>query len=137
MSTEAVVQRVLRSNFNIPKFIPPPCLTFPFSTPRDPALLLSCLCYPCLHKEDYETFKACMEEKEDRQDVIASSFEETQARLNDAEASILALTDEVATVDQAMQARTGCGRLEHFRCGLVGSSGRACLENMYALLKSL
>ena len=47
-----------------------------------------------------------MEEKEDRQDVIASSFEETQARLNDAEASILSLTEELSSTDQAIQART-------------------------------
>ena len=72
----------------------------------NPAFPLSCPLLPSTpHKEDYETFKACMEEKEDRQDVIASSFEETQARLNDAEAGILALTEEVDTVDQAMQAR--------------------------------
>eukprot|EP00904_Undaria_pinnatifida_P002133 jgi/Undpi1/11920/HiC_scaffold_4.g01619.m1 len=51
-------------------------------------------------QEDYETFKASMEEKEDRQDVIASSFEETQARLNDAEASILSLTEELSSTDQ-------------------------------------
>lgn len=62
---------------------------------------------PCsTQQEDYETFKASMEEKEDRQDVIASSFEETQARLNDAEASILSLTEELSSTDQAIQART-------------------------------
>lgn len=59
-----------------------------------------------------------MEEKEDRQDVIASSFEETHARLNDAEASISALTDEVETVDQAMQARTSCAHLLYTRTAI-------------------
>eukprot|EP00752_Nemacystus_decipiens_P004826 g4392.t1 len=46
-------------------------------------------------QEDYETFKELMEEKADRQDAISSALEGAQTRLDDAEANIAALTEEL------------------------------------------
>lgn len=46
-------------------------------------------------QEDYETFKEHMEEKADRQDAISSALEGAQTRLEDAEANIVALTEEL------------------------------------------
>lgn len=46
-------------------------------------------------QEDYETFKEHMEEKADRQDAISSALEGAQTRLDDAEANIAALTEEL------------------------------------------
>lgn len=46
-----------------------------------------------------------MEEKADRQDGIASNLEDAQARLEEAEVNIDALTREMETTAQEIQAR--------------------------------
>lgn len=57
-----------------------------------------------LLKEDYETFKAHMEEKADRQDDIASSLEGVHVRLEEAEANVNALSEEMEATTTEIQA---------------------------------
>lgn len=58
-------------------------------------------------KDDYETFKGSMEDKADRQDALASSMEASQARLEDVERNIAALTEDMETAAQEMQVKSG------------------------------
>lgn len=62
--------------------------------------------YGPLMQEDYEIFKGQMEEKADRQDGMASAIEDAQARLEEAEANIVHLTEETETSGQDVQAST-------------------------------
>lgn len=57
-------------------------------------------------QEDYEIFKAQMEEKADRQDAMASSLEDSQARLEEVEASVGTLAADVEISGQGVQAST-------------------------------
>lgn len=93
----------------------PSLLAQPTPTPTQPQILF---------QEDYETFKEHMEEKADRQDAISSSLEDAQTRLEDAEASLSALAEELehSSQDTRVWHRTNADHLTGPRRGL----SRAC-----------
>lgn len=66
--------------------------------------LLTC-CSPRPKQEDYETFKGQVEEKADRQDDMASTLEDAQARLEEAEANIAAITTEMESSAEETRVR--------------------------------
>lgn len=65
-----------------------------------------------------------MEEKSDRQDTISSALEGAQARLEDVEASVVSLTEELDNSSQEMRVSTQIDRPAPRRPKIVTITGR-------------